>query len=216
VVVPPANQTAVFGTDAAFNVSVFTRPTRIFYQWKFNGADIALATNRSLVITNVQAGDLGNYSVLVTMITNTTMERLFTASLGLPAVDTDNDGMPDDWENQYACLSRTSPDASADADADGMTNLAEYQAGTDPCDDLSYLKVELPELVGIGATNVALRFAAVSNKTYSILYQEVLDLTNTWSKLRDVDGAPTNRAVEVIDVSPTAPQRFYRLVTPRQ
>lgn len=51
-----------------------------------------------------------------------------------PPVDTDGDGMPDDWETQYGFNPANPADASQDADGDGATNLQEYQAGTNPTD----------------------------------------------------------------------------------
>ena len=48
-------------------------------------------------------------------------------------IDLDDDRLPDDWEKQYG-LDPTTNDAAADKDGDGATNLAEYQAGTDPTD----------------------------------------------------------------------------------
>ncbi len=44
--------------------------------------------------------------------------------------DVDGNGLPDSWERQYFGHTGVSP--SADADSDGLTNLQEYQYGTDP------------------------------------------------------------------------------------
>ena len=47
--------------------------------------------------------------------------------------DTDNDGLPDSYENQFAFLDRANAaDAGMDQDSDGLTNLQEFQAGTAP------------------------------------------------------------------------------------
>ena len=51
------------------------------------------------------------------------------------STDTDNDGMPDTWEDQYNELDKAADDASSDIDNDGLSNLAEYQNNTDPTDD---------------------------------------------------------------------------------
>ena len=48
--------------------------------------------------------------------------------------DDDNDGMPDQWEQQYG-LNPLVADADLDLDADGTTNLQEYHSGTDPSYD---------------------------------------------------------------------------------
>ena len=64
-------------------------------------------------------------------------------------VDSDGDGLPDDWERKYG-LDVTQNDADADKDGDGFTNAEELAAGTDPADKLSHpdyfdsLKVVLP------------------------------------------------------------------------
>jgi len=49
-------------------------------------------------------------------------------------VDSDGDGMPDDWELIYGLDPTDSDDAELDGDEDELTNLEEYQAGTDPTD----------------------------------------------------------------------------------
>ncbi|OQW88582.1 MAG: hypothetical protein BWK78_08175, partial [Thiotrichaceae bacterium IS1] len=46
--------------------------------------------------------------------------------------DDDGDGMPDEWEKQYNQLHSTRYDADGDADKDGVSNLDEYKAGTNP------------------------------------------------------------------------------------
>ena len=45
-------------------------------------------------------------------------------------VDSDLDGLPDWWEEQY--FGDLDEDGSGDSDGDGATDLEEYQAGTDP------------------------------------------------------------------------------------
>ncbi len=47
-------------------------------------------------------------------------------------VDSDNDGMPDEWEKQHGFNPNDPSDAAQDADGDGYTNLEEYLNGTDP------------------------------------------------------------------------------------
>jgi hypothetical protein len=48
-----------------------------------------------------------------------------------PGLDTDNDGMTDDWEYYYG-LDPTVDDAGLDGDGDGLTNIEEFLAGTNP------------------------------------------------------------------------------------
>ena len=53
-------------------------------------------------------------------------------SMFAPETDTDLDGMPDWWEQHYQLQSGQAADADGDNDADGLTNLAEFQAGSMP------------------------------------------------------------------------------------
>jgi hypothetical protein len=48
------------------------------------------------------------------------------------SLDVDNDGMPDAFENQYGFDVNNSLDRSTDSDGDGVTNIDEFLAGTNP------------------------------------------------------------------------------------
>ena len=76
-------------------------------------------------------------------------------------IDTDKDGIPDDWEKQYGYNPNDAADAKSDFDKDGFDNLAEYTAGTDPKD------LTPPTLVGAAAS--------ASGTTLTITFSEKVD-----------------------------------------
>ena len=51
-----------------------------------------------------------------------------------PDLDSDNDGLLDTYENAHPCLDPLVPDADADPDRDRLSNLEEFELGTDPCE----------------------------------------------------------------------------------
>ncbi len=48
--------------------------------------------------------------------------------------DFDGDGLPNDWEETYGLDGYDPTDVDLDTDSDGLTNLEEYEEGTDPID----------------------------------------------------------------------------------
>ena len=63
----PADQAATVGGMATLNVQAGgTRP--LGYQWSFNGTPLAGATAATLLLTNLQAGQAGHYSVTVSNV----------------------------------------------------------------------------------------------------------------------------------------------------
>ena len=61
----PQSHTNAPGTDTTFSV-VTSGTGPITYQWQLNGAPIAGATTNSYTLTNLQATNMGNYTVVVT------------------------------------------------------------------------------------------------------------------------------------------------------
>jgi Tol biopolymer transport system component len=103
----------------------------------------------------------------------------------LSMADSDADGIPDWWTMQYfghptgqaGDLSR----AQDDADGDGMNNLQEYLAGTDPTNGDSALVLHI-SLNGSANTNVLLSWTAAAGRSYQI--QSNGDLGNlNWQTL---------------------------------
>ncbi len=128
--------------------------------------------------------------------------------------DTDHDGMPDSYENQYAGLNASNPaDASLDLDFDGATNLEEFLAGTVPNNPASVFRVDSLTVLSSGA--VEIRFEALGNKAYSVLVSSSLQ-PGSWEKVSDVAAQPASRpAVVVTDSHPyVSGFRGYRIVTP--
>lgn len=60
----PVGQSVELGNTATFNVAAKGTP-RLFYQWRFNGDNLAGQTNTSLVLSNLQLSQAGDYSVAV-------------------------------------------------------------------------------------------------------------------------------------------------------
>jgi hypothetical protein len=82
-------------------------------------------------------------------------------------VDSDGDGMPDGWERANGCDPANTTDAEADFDLDGVTNLAEYRAGTSPTDAESYLRIESIS-VGGEAAGVRFTWGSIAGRLYTI------------------------------------------------
>ncbi|HWH71220.1 MAG TPA: lamin tail domain-containing protein, partial [Candidatus Sulfotelmatobacter sp.] len=128
--------------------------------------------------------------------------------------DSDQDGLPDWWENANGLNPRDPADALTDSDGDGMNALQEYLAGTNPRDRLSCLKLEAPVLLS-ARDSVVLRFNAVSNRSYTVQNQAGVAASG-WSNVASFAAQATNATVVLTNsVSRGGGSSFYRLVTPR-
>jgi hypothetical protein len=123
--------------------------------------------------------------------------------------------MPDGWEATYG-FDPALNDAHADADGEGLSNLQEFLAGTNPQDAADALLLQPLTTFSSGTYfGIVLGFSPRSNKTYTIIFRDVAEGTG-WTNLLNVGFAPTNRFISFIDWVPTnASTRFYQLGTPK-
>jgi hypothetical protein len=128
---------------------------------------------------------------------------------GTTAPDTDTDGMADWWETANGLVVGAN-DAALDPDLDGMTNLQEFLAGTDPHNAVSALRLTAALL----PNGVWLSFEAQADLGYTV--QTSLGLTPaSWQAWQQVPASVTSRTVNLTNVSPLSQQRFFRVVTPQ-
>lgn len=78
----PTNQTVTAGSSASFNVTAAGSAT-LRYQWRFNGTNLANATGTTLTLNNVQTGDAGPYSVVVTNTVGTVTSSNATLTVNI-------------------------------------------------------------------------------------------------------------------------------------
>jgi hypothetical protein len=212
----PLSFTVPEGSNATLTVTAKgTAP--LAYQWYFNNSIIPGANSATLILNQVSPSQGGSYQVVVTNSVGLAVSA--PAILKVAGVDSDGDGIPDAWmilnfghpTGQIGDHSR----AQDDPDGDGMTNLQEYLAGTNPLDAQSNLKLKAQGIdPATGRPRIC--FTAVAGIGYTILYSDKV-ASGVWHKLRDFTADPTTRIVSLDDPeTATVPVRFYRVVTPIQ
>jgi len=79
----PASQAVNAGGNVTFSVSA-TGTTPMSYQWRFNGSNISGATGSSYTKNNVQSGDAGNYSVVVSNVAGSATSANASLTVNVP------------------------------------------------------------------------------------------------------------------------------------
>jgi hypothetical protein len=212
--VSPLTQSVAVGSVVSLSAIATGWPPPFTFEWRRSSTPLW---------TNVQDSLVSFFSFNAPTIVTSQQYRAVLRNLASPGgtgsafatinvlADTDGDGLPDVWEAAHG-LSPTDPgDAPRDEDADGVFNWQEYVAGTNPTNAQSYLKLDLSR-----GEDVALKFGAISNRTYTVQSAEAVE--GPWSTLADIPAAPANwEAVVPLNLAPAvASNRFFRVVTPRQ
>jgi hypothetical protein len=215
IAVPPVGPTVTEGDNATFTVTT-TGTLPITYEWRLSSTPltnlVVHAHTNTFTLYNVQTNQNGTrYRVVISNPANAQPVGSPLVTLTVLA-DADRDRIPDFWEAMHGFDPNSPDDAEPDSDGDSMSNRAEYIAGTNPTNALSYLKVDHLSSASGAAT---LRFLAVSNRTYTVLYCDALQ-ASAWLRLSNVLARTTNRVEVITDPNAGNGRRFYRLVTPVQ
>ncbi len=222
VTLQPVSQSIVAGGSITLSASAEGHPLPLTFRWRRDGSFISNlvvnGTDSFLTLTNLQATLATNQFYFNVAVTN----RGGISSLSSNAVitvlaDTDGDGMPDEWELPHNFDPADPADAAQDRDNDGVSNLDEYRAGSDPLDMETYLKISFVRVQGSPRT-ASVTFVAGPAKTYTVLRRDSVD-HDAWTPVADVPATPKHRVVTVLDPTPLTPEQtqgFYRLVTPRR
>ncbi len=213
----PANSSVLQGRS--YNLAVATpSDTGISFQWRKNGGNIDGATSATLMLTNVQSGDAGEYTVAVTNSIGSTFSNPATLTV-IP--DSDGDGLSDadeiniyntdpnhadsdgDGLSDYAEIHThgTNPLAK-DSDGDGFNDAYEIQTGKSPTDPN-----DKPLLVAEAHPAIEFSFPSAVGKSYRIEGSPDLQ---TWSTVEDgING--TGSGVTRFYPARNAAARFFRV-----
>ncbi len=127
----------------------------------------------------------------------------------LVIVDTDADGLPNWWEDQFGLGKTNAADAALDLDGDGASNLNEFLSGTKPSDPASVFRITALQPSG---GDLRVTWTTVGGKSYVV--QTNGDVSNgftDFSPLIAVPGAGES-VTNYLDASgATNGHRYYRV-----
>lgn len=131
IITQPTNQAVLAGSTVLMTVAA-SGALPLNYQWYASKTGMILgATNSFLIFYNVQTNSTDLYYVAVgdnygSSVSSSTASLMVIDS----TTDSDGDGLPDPWELKY--FGHTGVNLNADPDGDYLSNLQEYQYGTNP------------------------------------------------------------------------------------
>jgi Tol biopolymer transport system component len=140
------------------------------------------------------------------------VQDVFATAQDSLVTDSDGDGIPDWWMLKYFGHPTGQPSdlsrAQDDADGDGLSNLQEYLAGTDPTNFNSVLALQVSP-VTVASNTVSLTWPAVPGKSYQVQYKNDLNASN-WTNYSGSISLISRQGVIAVPASQAT--RFFRAV----
>ncbi len=132
-------------------------------------------------------------------------------------IDTDGDGLYDWWELVYQFNPNLPGEQHQDADGDGIDNLAEFLAGTNPRDftgtppPLEIVSVEILDPAA-PASDVELVFTSGAGLVYEIEWSEDLADWFPWTSVTGAAGGGLTTVLLAGGYEAEEPRRFFRII----
>jgi hypothetical protein len=158
---------------------------------------------------SIQFHDVPFYETPVTQSNSLAVGGTLTFAGNYTFIDANRNGISDAWEKFYLGSVSTNINRLTDTDGDGMSDYAEFLAGTDPTNPAS-------KFVFLGATvqtnsNVDFQWSAVPGRSYQVLSSA--DLTS-WVPITDWMPAARSPMSLAVTNSPVGSRSYRVLVRP--
>jgi len=197
-----------------------------------NGYDVedGVISGNGLVWSSSRDGQFGTGVSLTTSLLSVglhTIELTSTDSEGLTGFDeitltitpslfdSDNDGMSDEWETHYfGAIDHPDGTAGGDWDGDGLSNLSEYIAGTNPLSANSNFQIKIVSIGGGLNVTYSTKVAAGSMYQNKIRYYDLyssLDLRLNWTPVLDCSNIVSDGEIHAYAIQGDEPRKFFRL-----
>ena len=119
--------------------------------------------------------------------------------INAPSADSDGDGMPDWWEDQHGLDKQDGDDALVDLNGNGLHNLGEYLAGSDPVRDPAEPELQTREVIAYaGASSIFLLETADADSAPADLVYTLESVPGSGAlRLRNAAELPAETAPEL-------------------
>jgi titin len=223
----PSLTGAVVGTNTTIMGSLASLPSTVFHLDFYASPPPSSQAQASIYIgaKDVTTSSGGSVSFSVSVPATVPVGRIITATATDPvgntsglssgvtvtAVDSVGDGIPNAWRAAHfggsGATTNSTSCAACDPDHDGLSNLQEFLAGTNPTNASSRLLIGAPSPNG---ADVIVSFSSVAGVPYRVEFKDDV-ATAGWTPLADqIIGV--GGLMQITDAGArTLPKRFYRL-----